>query len=544
MPAAYFSRMLVCLLLISCTMQGQQSPSPSSSTNTKSGTSSPPAATAPVAAAEDKDNSPHVSLTAPTVTPVVVEDAAHEAAHVIISKKLDPLSGPEAAGEVHAKWRRLVLFALAAAADPDKAEKVSNIGSSQAETSRTDKQLSASSSTTGSTSAVEKPGLPYLLGLAISHGAIDQNINGSTLNLSSSLYAVAAAYKHEDTAATYDKCGEYTRVGFSAAYDLQDQNDPLASVHRRQLSEFAVKLRLLGDHSPRSKDAHKLFRDQLEPLLQKRGILIAEIFTTIFPKIEQLSLFPLPDETQKQISNCVKGKDPCVNPADAEQKIIGYLVNGIVDNVYKNISTFSLTEKNVRQLSDFLQNYKTNVESFANADKIFNAALKQLEANPALTLAYFNERGSGTPNYSVGKLIFEKKPQNFMQIDANISTSFYSHPDRTKNEQTFRDVAAALGLEKQLGRSPFLTDQSDQSQMTFSFSGRYQRLQENRHITGKKADIAVANWKLEIPVATGVSLPLSLTYANATELIKEQHVRGNFGLTFDLDKLRSIIASK
>ena len=31
----------------------------------------------------------------------------------------------------------------------------------------------------------------------------------------------------------------------------------------------------------------------------------------------------------------------------------------------------------------------------------------------------------------------------------------------------------------------------------------------------------------------GISLPLSVTFANATELINEKVVRGNFGITFD-----------
>jgi hypothetical protein len=36
---------------------------------------------------------------------------------------------------------------------------------------------------------------------------------------------------------------------------------------------------------------------------------------------------------------------------------------------------------------------------------------------------------------------------------------------------------------------------------------------------------------------SGVSIPLSLTISNRTELINEKDVRGNIGMTFDLDKL-------
>ena len=56
-------------------------------------------------------------------------------------------------------------------------------------------------------------------------------------------------------------------------------------------------------------------------------------------------------------------------------------------------------------------------------------------------------------------------------------------------------------------------------------------------MAGRKADLAVAQFKLEIPFMTGFSFPFSVTYANATELIKEDQVRANFGITFDADKL-------
>jgi hypothetical protein len=110
------------------------------------------------------------------------------------------------------------------------------------------------------------------------------------------------------------------------------------------------------------------------------------------------------------------------------------------------------------------------------------------------------------------------------------------------NQRTVRDFAAAISFEGIAGRSPFLSSSGneDQSRITFAFTGRYQRLLENRHMSGRKADWAVAQFKIEVPFLTGVRLPFSGTYANATELIKEDKVRANFGLTFDADKLFAV----
>ncbi|MNC84700.1 hypothetical protein D3C83_02600 [compost metagenome] len=44
--------------------------------------------------------------------------------------------------------------------------------------------------------------------------------------------------------------------------------------------------------------------------------------------------------------------------------------------------------------------------------------------------------------------------------------------------------------------------------------------------------------RLEVPVGdSGFAIPISVTFATRTELIDESRVRGNVGMTLDLDKL-------
>ncbi|MGH9752109.1 MAG: hypothetical protein ACREA2_04940 [Blastocatellia bacterium] len=78
----------------------------------------------------------------------------------------------------------------------------------------------------------------------------------------------------------------------------------------------------------------------------------------------------------------------------------------------------------------------------------------------------------------------------------------------------------------------------------FAFSGKYERAVSNAFMPDgsvapqTKGDIAVGQVKLTIPIKdTGLKLPISFTFANRTELVREREVRGNFGLTFDLDTL-------
>jgi hypothetical protein len=137
-------------------------------------------------------------------------------------------------------------------------------------------------------------------------------------------------------------------------------------------------------------------------------------------------------------------------------------------------------------------------------------------------------------------VLYSNKTTEGLNIIGNAGVSFYHRPDEALNQRRVRDFAAALSFEGVLGRSPFLMEEEDESRVTYAFTGRYQRMLENRGVEGRKADIGVAQFKVELPVFAGMSLPFSVTYANATELVKEDHVRANFGFTIDTDKLLQV----
>ena len=79
---------------------------------------------------------------------------------------------------------------------------------------------------------------------------------------------------------------------------------------------------------------------------------------------------------------------------------------------------------------------------------------------------------------------------------------------------------------------------------TLTFAGKYQRLTSNAVafdgtvLPLTKGDIAAGQVKLTIPIKdSGIKIPISVTFASRTELVREKEVRGNFGFTFDLDTL-------
>ena len=401
-----------------------------------------------------------------------------------------------------------------------------------AETARTDKQIGASSSSkAGATSVVDKPGIATLLGIAIEHGAVAQTIQDSTVTFSSSPYALAASFSG-DTAETYDKYSNTIgRVGIAANFNLSDTSNPALNATRKQLNEWSATLRLGNDHSSRSKMAQKAFDDHLKPTLQILANNAGTIMSTALSGSNVL-------QATVNAVDAYLTANP--NASESEQKQA--LADLIVQNVFNSLQSLNISLDNQQKIAVALQSFESQAKVYVTSSKALDDELAALAKLPSWSFIYNQQQPASGGNYSVLKLVYERQSANIMQLTANVSGSLYHHPDANKNQDTFRDFTAALQLQAKLGRSPFVRDAADKSQITMAFDGRYERLPENQGVPGKKADIAVAGGKFEIPVAAGVSFPISVTYANATELIKEAHVSGNFGITFDLDKLKALVS--
>lgn len=418
----------------------------------------------------------------------------------------------------------------------------------QSETKRTDKQIGASARAEGSTSAVEKPGFAELLGFAIEHGAVQKETNGTTFTLSTSPY-VLFYHGQDDTSTVYKNYGYLSRVGVSATFNIADQNNLLASATRNQLDEWSVRARLSGDRSYRSYPAEQMW-DKFRGSFAKPDIVFTAEMAREFQSdagLESLRRQIAGEFTTLDFQKSIKDvlddasiTDPNVKTDRIYELILCRVRTAIFNQVRSGAFRIdSATREHL--LNKVLPNLKTALDARAKAVKDFQEALDALSYRPEFTLAYNNKRQAAASDYSTLKLLFQKKSHEGMNIIGNAGFSLYHKPDAALHQQRLRDFAAALSFEGIGGRSPFLSEGGDESRVTFSFTGRYQRMFENRNLPNRKADIAVAQFKFVLPILAGISLPFSVTYANATELIKESHVRTNFGFTVDTDKILQII---
>jgi hypothetical protein len=157
---------------------------------------------------------------------------------------------------------------------------------------------------------------------------------------------------------------------------------------------------------------------------------------------------------------------------------------------------------------------------------------------PASRIVKKSGVGSALPTYSAAD------PSKWLpSITGNFIGSFYTDPKASLNEQAFRGGKVAVMSQWDLPQGPFkkLMSQNDKSKMTIALSSSYERLQENQGQKGKKADMVLGNIKLSVPLPGGVSFPFAVSFANATSQVKGNYVVGNFGISFNLDALASLI---
>lgn len=83
-----------------------------------------------------------------------------------------------------------------------------------------------------------------------------------------------------------------------------------------------------------------------------------------------------------------------------------------------------------------------------------------------------------------------------------------------------------------MGNSLFASQQGfDKSKVVIAVSGRVFRLEDVDDIA------VVVQAKIDLSLARGLRLPFPVSYASRTDLLDEDEIRSNFGVTLDFDQL-------
>ena len=448
----------------------------------------------------------------------------------------------QAVSPIAAAWDQLFFYTVADAIAPDKAEiNLRTLKAAQylGETARTDKQVSAVSSATGSTTLAEKPGLVTFLSYAVEHGAIAQAVNGTSLTLTTSPYSLLVLGVAGDTATNYDNLAFWRRFNLAASFNMADQSNPLSNVTAKQLSDYSAKVRLIGDRSTRSGKFRTIWNSSFAPVIQRRLNILTKGQVAILDELatSDPAFLNQSDSARSQllkdVAAALKGKTELTD-AD-KQTLNDKILAALHDNVYQPIKAGTVGVPT--DTRDFVNTNVIPALVSAHAELIaakqkLNAAIEQFSKQPLLTFEYTGHRNLSQTGYAEFKLLYDQHVAP-LDIVMNAGFSTYNTPNPALHQGRLREYHGTLSLAG-TAKSPFPVTDRDLGTITYSLSGQLERFEE------KGTNIAIANFRLELPIASAVSIPFSISYANRTELLNEKEVRGHFGLAFDLDKLYAL----
>lgn len=446
----------------------------------------------------------------------------------------------------------MILYTVIDAASPTSSELLRGLEAYRylGETARTDKQLGGAANSDGAVSAIEKPGFASLLGFAVEHGAINKIKDGTNLTLSSSLYSLYAMNK-PNTAETYKRAGFLNRVGVAATFAIDNTTSELANARRNNLNQWSVKARLFGDRSTRSARYQEFWKTKIEPLISGRLLALGGAIEGLskgdnipgYDQLEEDLTLCIVDQVKKRMDEA----DYKTATAVERQKFLSDLVLGLLkSSVFDSIKNGQLKlSPNAITLieTQYVPSLKLALDNLKKAGGEIEKRLEELNGSPLGTFAYTNYRIPTGSDYSETKFLFEqdKGLAGPLKLTGNFGLSFYNKPNPILNQQRLRDLTAALSFEG-TSRSPF-AEKENQSKITYAFVGRYQRLFENRNRATRTPDIRILQFVTEIPFIKGLSLPLSISYANATEEQRKEGFKFNFGMRLDTDKLIELLGS-
>ena len=474
--------------------------------------------------------------------PPLLTDIAQRIAEDIVDRDKNPLE------MVNGSFNKMLFYVVADALTVNTATAVRSIKNLKVyqylgETARTDKQVGASSSASGTTSAIEKPGFTRLLGFAVEKGAILKDVNGSSLTLSTSPYVLYTLSRGGDTAENYARAGFLNRIGIAASFNIEDEKTVLASARRNQLSDWSIRARLYGDRSTRSRAFQDAWREDIQPAIEARLNVLTGVSRFMNDNPDEFDVF---EGANTQINTAVShlmASNAYTKASDSDKKamlsntILCNIRSGVFDEITSGRQKITDTSRD-----EIVNKYVPALAAALNNLEVVRGVLKdrldELSKGPLATFAYINHRQPAASDYSEFKFLYEQDKSLFrmLKVVGNAGFTIYNKPSPLLNQTRLRDFSAALSFEGAVD-SPFLKNQPDLSKITYAFTGNYQRLRENSGMAGRKADLAAFQFKVDVPIYGGLNLPIAITYVNGTEHAKKEDTRLNFGFKFDMDKL-------
>ena len=410
------------------------------------------------------------------------------------------------------------------------------------EEQRMDKQVSEPGSAGGTGSAVSRGSVPWLFGFALEHGAVTQSVENNNIVFRGNVANVASALKNNDYIQSYLKLhSENALVRNAAAVSFSVSfRTSQGSESKNTLAGYSFHYDAYNHRDPRDKHWDSLWalaRSKMGASVPNASGALRDILTSEFPSEFQAwtqraektirALPPTPSDTDirgavKSIADDLLG---IVGASPRVLTVVGSVANAIAE--HEEIKHDAIDAINHSPIVSF--EYSDVQQSVADV--------------PATTSTGTVTPPGSIPNLSNFNLIGGFYFVAGSQFTLNVGTTLFNSLPAAGKTGRVRDYRVSGQFDIPLPEIASI------GKPTLGFSGLYlhlleeplgEQLKVNDVAVSRTGGIAFFQSKLILPVkGAGVKIPISLTVANRTELIKEKEVRGTIGVTFDFDSLFS-----
>jgi hypothetical protein len=402
---------------------------------------------------------------------------------------------------------------------------------------------------TGGTSLVSRVAVPAVVGAAVEYGGILQQTNGTVTTLRANALGLGRMFFGVEQ---FPYCPEIDQGGcsspsrilrsVSASMSFQDTRKPVPGTtpgppgatdllgDDYRTASWGVRIDVTPSNNlddPKYVTAWKTAIDKLrkDPSSGNLTKAVEDFFSDALEK----EVYPAwMEETVKALSKAV-----------GEEQFFQILEGSLVELTSRLSALDPQFGTNVVGLSRAYSNYFDVRDALIREAHVHKLSVEVTNLLPLNQPATWNTR-----------FVYSHQPTlSPTLVTANVSTSWYSNEG--PNGERWRDVQIAAQLDRRLNEIPQF------GFATASFAVYYQWMKEDaliqippgttapgsgielpaeaRSLLDTKGHIVVAQGQLAIPMGQNVKVPFSVTWSNRTELVKEKDVRGQVGLTLDLD---------
>lgn len=432
---------------------------------------------------------------------------------------------------------------------------------------RSDIQIGGGGGAAGTTSSVLDPLLPATFGFALENGSITRTIDGTTATIKvnpAGLFCASGAMSSDSGAALRDTgCLDlWRRTSVSVSFDTSRgdaQETPGLMSLGDQFSEAAVRVELLNQRNPETEGfraAIARWEQSAQPLADTLVAVDAWLSKTENTSAGQ----PIPESDRR--SKIGKAISDDINEARQINS------NSLLGEEQRENLLFQREEQIMQKLTEEAQRLLEEMpsETREKLDQSIPLWLRTLEIDDSnynrfahgwvITAEYAFQRpdiateaiddivaaGTRPPSLHTGRLIIAKGlPTRNLDFTLNLSSSWFNETrpgigGRWRDFQAGGQATIRFRQVRSFG-APAL-----------SLAGLWLHLAQpplgfmvptfNESPINQPGNVGVFQAKLELPTANAaVRVPISFTYASRTELIQESDVRGQIGITLNLDGL-------